>query len=217
MYPASGNSDYGNTIYNCGIGISHENQTNYHTYDNWIYNTPWAITNIHYSAHGSTADQRSVAANGQIDRNIIYNSQYAFLVIDTNTIKFWNNTANVGSGSSPYAFYVDSTSTYISALDFRNNIIAGSGWTYPIYVPDAASIWSYLDYSDIVPTGTTVLYEASGGAKTVERASDFRALGAKSYNFSGVAVYGGFGDVVFPICNYAARPTPIFAHAFALS
>jgi hypothetical protein len=167
LYPASGNSDYGNTIYNCGIGISHENQTNYHTYDNWIYNTPWAITNIHYSAHGSTADQRSVAANGQIDRNIIYNSQYAFLVIDTNTIKFWNNTANVGSGSSPYAFYVDSTSTYISALDFRNNIIAGTGWTYPIYVPDNASIWSYLDYSDIVPTGTTVLYEASGGAKTL--------------------------------------------------
>ncbi len=172
----SGEKAYGNIIYNCsGTGISHENCFNQATYGNLIHDCIYGgISAINYN------DYRSQAANGSIHHNIIYNTNLGISIFYTNTWSFLNNVIYQGTGASTSAFKVMDNSTYVSALTFTNNIIAGA-WNYPLNVPDNKSIWTQLDYNDIVPAGTLMMIQLVGGTKTL---SDLWALGLMTHGIA---------------------------------
>src|SRR5665647_1611889 len=63
---------YGNTIYNCGYGISHESAFNDTTYNNVIHDCEVGMTSYFYPA------SYNAASNILIHHNLVYNVQYGF-------------------------------------------------------------------------------------------------------------------------------------------
>jgi hypothetical protein len=176
---------YGNTVYNVrganSVGIMNDCDTNALTYKNLVYNIDG--TGIQILTSGGSLGK---PANSSIHYNIIYNVTNGIVMWDGSGWSILNNTfGSPNAGSYPKAFFVASTSTYVSNITFTNNIIAG-GWAYPISVPDSKAIWTQLDYNNIVPNGTIVLYQVSGGAKTLVQ---LQALGYMTHGITSDPVF----------------------------
>ena len=167
---------YGNTIYSCdGYGISHENCVNHQTYNNLIHDVgSIGMTFMHYGAW------RNYNMNSVVHHNIIYNTNIGLCMIYGAYWSYYNNVIYGDTGANSSGFKVLDNTTYTNHLNFENNIIAG-GWDYPINVPDNAAIWTSLDYNDIVPAGTLVMIQISGGNKTL---AQLQALGYMAHGFT---------------------------------
>ena len=112
--------------------------------------------------------------------NVVYSCGYGVLVNDSNTFTVENNVFYTGTADPSGVFYVNDGNTYVSAVTFVNNIIAGA-WSYPIFVPDNKAIWAKLDYNCIVPNGTMVEHQVTGGNKTL---ADLQARGDMAHGFT---------------------------------
>jgi hypothetical protein len=167
---------YGNECYDCAFaGITHENATGASTHGNLVHDCDdYGISIISYGAY------RSAASNISIHYNVIYNTNIGMPLFDSNTISDLNNVIYGDVGATTSGFKVVGTSTYVSAITFANNIIAG-GWDYPLNVPDNASIWTQLDYDDIVPAGALVMIQIVGGNKTL---ADLQGMGYMTNGFT---------------------------------
>lgn len=165
--PTTGNVVYGNTAYNCGnySAIALENASYSLVYNNLLHDSNSGVGVLNYAAHDTTADQRPVVNRSKIYNNVIYNTTYGFELWDASYVTWENNTVYNSSGTYGFANY-SSTATYATHETFVNNIIAGT-WTHSIYtLPNDATIWTQLDYNDVVSTGTEVLYQG-GTSRTL--------------------------------------------------
>ena len=146
---------YGNYIYNCdGIGASCENGFNAEYYNNLVVNCKWGGFDIYWYAavYGQ-------ASNVKIHHNIVRNGEYGVMINAANTATIAHNTFIKDNASlkNEGAFFVTSSSTYVSNITFANNIITGT-WAHQVKVPDSKNIWARFDYNNIVPKGTEIMY-----------------------------------------------------------
>ena len=148
---------YGNTIYNCGYAISHENTFGGITYNNLIYDSGTGMTVYTYS------DDYGSPLNLSIHNNIIYNVDRGIELFHSRNVLFANNIFHKDdyAGTEKTAFTIYESNVNVSELDFVNNIISGvwTGYPFKIYFNDK-TIWTSFDYNIIVPTGTTIYREA---------------------------------------------------------
>jgi uncharacterized repeat protein (TIGR02059 family) len=168
---------YGNTVGNVDeIGINGENAFNADYYDNYVYNCGWYGFDIYlYSNGDNNTDHRGQITNDIIHNNIIYNCNDGIMAYDAAGYTIANNVfyKNDALGTEKYAFYVTGTSAnYSHDIVFVNNIIAGTGWTHNIKTADNTaypSMFSQLDYNDIIPVGTEVFYDGHAGSQTLSQ------------------------------------------------
>ena len=174
----SGIQIYNNITYNMtgtiSMGILLETAFTSSVYNNLIHDIEQSCgigSNVNVGHLGQTQ-------SGSIHHNVIYNVLNGICFWQGVSWGIYNNTMYASAGTTGLSFWDNSTNT--SAITFTNNIIGGV-WANPIYVPDNKAIWTQLDYNDIVSTGTTVLYQAIGGAKTL---ANLQALGLMTHGIT---------------------------------
>lgn len=169
---------YGNTIYNCGYGISHENALRCETFNNTIYNSSHGMTIGAYEWFYGTD------LNQLIHNNLLYNNEFGFALFHPNTVNFYNNTiyTNLETGTR-FAMPIYETNENVYDLRFVNNIIAGN-WAANIvtYFADEDSIWGEFDYNYLEFYSTDKVYNISGSDKTLAQT---QALGHMTNGFAG--------------------------------
>jgi hypothetical protein len=166
--PIIGSVVSGNTIYNILnssiSAIALENAYSTLVYNNLVHDAISGINVINYQA-SPFGDQRSVPNNSIIHHNIIYNVTNGLNDWDAGYVTWENNTVYDSDGQYGFANY-STVTTYAHHLTFTNNIIAGT-WLRPMYSAVAGfTIWSQLDYNDIMPNGTEI-YREPGVPRTL--------------------------------------------------